>query len=45
MDVSAFNTLQFVTSVFGGLLDALTGLGGSVVIVPALELVLRSTFV
>jgi hypothetical protein len=41
MDVLAFTALLFVTSVFAGLLGALTGLGGGVVIVPALALVFK----
>ena len=35
MDVLTFTMLLFVTSVFAGLLGALTGLGRGVVIVPA----------
>jgi len=41
MDVLAFTMLLFVTSVFAGLLGALTGLGGGVVIVPALALLFK----
>jgi uncharacterized membrane protein YfcA len=41
MDVFTFSTLLFLTSVFAGLLGALTGLGGGVVIVPALALLFK----
>ena len=41
MDVLTFTMLLFVTSVFAGLLGALTGLGGGVVIVPALALLFK----
>jgi uncharacterized membrane protein YfcA len=41
MDVLAFTILLFVTSVFAGLLGSLTGLGGGVVIVPALALLFK----
>jgi uncharacterized protein len=41
MDVLTFTTLLFLTSVFAGLLGALTGLGGGVVIVPALALLFK----
>jgi uncharacterized protein len=38
MTVIAFTSLLFLTSIFAGLLGALTGLGGGVVIVPVLTL-------
>ena len=41
MSVLLFTTLIFVTSLFAGLLGALTGLGGGVVIVPALVLLFK----
>jgi uncharacterized protein len=41
MDVLTFTTLLFLTSVFAGLLGALTGLGGGVVIVPTLALLFK----
>ena len=41
MDVLTFTMLLFVTSVFAGLLGALTGLGGGAVIVPALALLFK----
>jgi uncharacterized membrane protein YfcA len=41
MSVLLFTTLIFLTSVFAGMLGALTGLGGGVVIVPALVLLFK----
>jgi uncharacterized protein len=41
MSVLLFTTLVFATSLFAGLLGALTGLGGGVVIVPALVLLFK----
>ena len=41
MNVLTFTVLVFITSVFAGLLGALTGLGGGVVIVPALALLFK----
>ena len=41
MSILLFTSLIFVTSLFAGLLGALTGLGGGVVIVPALVLLFK----
>jgi hypothetical protein len=41
MSILLFTTLLFGTSVLAGLLGALTGLGGGVVIVPVLVLLFR----
>ena len=41
MTLFVFTVLVFVTSLFAGLLGAMTGLGGGVVIVPALVLLFR----
>jgi uncharacterized membrane protein YfcA len=41
MTILLFTSLIFVTSIFAGLLGALTGLGGGVVIVPALVLLFK----
>jgi uncharacterized membrane protein YfcA len=41
MSLLLFTTVIFVTSLFAGLLGALTGLGGGVVIVPALVLLFK----
>jgi Sulfite exporter TauE/SafE len=41
MNILEFSSLLFGTSIFAGLLGALTGLGGGVVIVPALVLLLK----
>ena len=41
MNVLEFSSLLFGTSIFAGLLGALTGLGGGVVIVPALVLLFK----
>jgi uncharacterized membrane protein YfcA len=41
MSILLFTTLIFLTSVFAGLLGSLTGLGGGVVIVPALVLLFK----
>jgi uncharacterized protein len=41
MSVLLFTSLIFITSLFAGLLGALTGLGGGVVIVPALVLLFK----
>ncbi len=41
MSVLLFTTLVFATSLFAGLLGALTGLGGGVIIVPALVLLFK----
>src|SRR5271155_4192807 len=41
MDATVFSALVFGTSVLAGLLGAMTGLGGGVVIVPALVLLFK----
>ena len=41
MSILAFTSLLFGTSVLAGLLGALTGLGGGVVIVPVLTLLFK----
>ncbi len=41
MNIIGFTSLLFGTSIFAGLLGALTGLGGGVVIVPALVLLFK----
>src|SRR5271169_6304388 len=41
MDATVFSALVFATSVLAGLLGAMTGLGGGVVIVPVLVLIFK----
>ncbi|MEO6924890.1 MAG: TSUP family transporter, partial [Bryocella sp.] len=41
MSVVTFSLVLFLTSVFAGLLGALTGLGGGVIIVPVLTLIFK----
>ena len=44
MSVLVFSSLLFITSLAAGLLGALTGLGGGVVIVPVLALLFRGRY-